>query len=310
MRDFFFKLGNRLGVSQPINRPAAQQVTAQVRTEHLSPSSTTASTSFQIISDTHLEAHKGYDTFPIIPKAPYLALLGDIGAVQPHKDEFADFLLRQLEQFKIVFFVPGNHEPYGSNWGCVKDFLDHVVDLARSRREQEPSLGQFVPLTRGRYDFDDDETKVSVLGCILYSNVPAPSMQQVSMFLNDFHVTEDWTVDEHNAQHKADLNWLNDQVASLEQSGRKIVIFTHHSPTTDERANNPRHAGSSVSSGFRTDLSKEKCWTSAQVKLWAFGHTHYNCDFVDEYGKRVYTNQRGYYFHEADGYDGEGIVVV
>jgi hypothetical protein len=35
----------------------------------------------QILSDLHLEAPKAYDVFNIIPKAPYLALLGNIGNV-------------------------------------------------------------------------------------------------------------------------------------------------------------------------------------------------------------------------------------
>lgn len=38
--------------------------------------------SFQILSDLHLEAPKAYDLFDIVPKAPYLALLGDIGNVK------------------------------------------------------------------------------------------------------------------------------------------------------------------------------------------------------------------------------------
>ncbi|KAK4224837.1 Metallo-dependent phosphatase-like protein [Podospora fimiseda] len=264
--------------------------------------------SFQIISDVHLESPKGYDVFLITPKAPYLALLGDIGVVN-HRDELTDFLLQQVAQFRIVFFVPGNHEAYGSEWRHVKELLDRVVDLTNSRRKKDPTIGQFVPLVRGRYDFhDEDGDKVTVLGCTLFSNVPEPSMMQVGLGLNDFYVTKGWTVADHNKEHLADLQWLNEQVVSLEGSGRKIVIFTHHSPTIDERANDPRHAGSKISSGFRTDLSGEKCWKSTDVKLWAFGHTHYNCDYVDEHGKRVYTHQRGYYFAPAEGYDGERVV--
>ncbi|KAK3984997.1 Metallo-dependent phosphatase-like protein [Cladorrhinum sp. PSN332] len=265
---------------------------------------------FQIISDVHLESSKGYDIFHITPKAPYLALLGDIGVVK-ERDELTNFLLRQLTQFRIVFFVPGNHEAYGSDWRHVKEVLDHVVDLAHSMRRKGASIGQFVPFVRGRYDFDnDDGNKVTVLGCTLFSNVPESNVMQVGLGLNDFYVTKSWTVADHNKEHLTDLKWLNDQVASLQGSGRKIAIFTHHSPTADERANDPRHAGSKISSGVRTDLSNEKSWTSADVKLWAFGHTHYNCDFVDGYGKRVYTNQRGYHFAQAEGYDGERVVEV
>ncbi|KAK4463659.1 hypothetical protein QBC42DRAFT_304716 [Cladorrhinum samala] len=262
--------------------------------------------SFQIISDNHLEAPKGYDIFTITPKAPYLALLGDIGVVL-HKEELSSFLLSQLSHFKIVFFLPGNHEAYRADWESVATFIDDVSELARQKRHENPSLGLFVPLVRGRYDIDENTT---VLGCTLFSNVPAAQMLEVGMRLNDFHVIRNWTVKEHNACHARDLAWLNEQVVLLENSGRKIAIFTHHSPTTDSRANDPQHAGSTISSGFRTDLSKEKCWTSESVKLWAFGHTHYNCDFADEHGKRVYTNQRGYAFAQAEGFDGKKTVTL
>jgi hypothetical protein len=45
----------------------------------------------QIVSDLHLEAPKAYDVFDIVPQAPYLALLGDIG-LSSHGDEFLGFL--------------------------------------------------------------------------------------------------------------------------------------------------------------------------------------------------------------------------
>jgi hypothetical protein len=44
-----------------------------------------------------------------------------------------------------------------------------------------------------------------------------------------------------------------------------------------------------------TDPRDEKCWKSPAVRTWAFGHTHYNCDFEEEVaGKKVLTNQKGY----------------
>jgi hypothetical protein len=96
-----------------------------------------------------------------------------------------------------------------------------------------------------------------------------------------------WTVDDHNLAHESDLRWLNDQVGKVEREEleRKIVIFTHHSPCDDPRANNPKHQGSEVSSGFVTDLRDEECWKSRAVRMWAFGHTHYNCDFEEVTGQ-------------------------
>ncbi|KAK1481971.1 calcineurin-like phosphoesterase [Colletotrichum abscissum] len=94
----------------------------------------------------------------------------------------------------------------------------------------------------------------------------------VSNSLNDFREIDGWTVEEHCQLHKQDLAWLNSIVNAISvDSERKIVIFTHYS--------------------------------------LAFGHTHFNCDFVDEAtGKRLYTNQKGYWQEHSPGFR-EGNVV-
>lgn len=52
--------------------------------------------SIQILSDLHLESPSAYDIFEVVPKAPILALLGDIGYVGAHKDDYLTFLNQQL----------------------------------------------------------------------------------------------------------------------------------------------------------------------------------------------------------------------
>jgi hypothetical protein len=91
------------------------------------------------------------------------------------------------------------------------------------------------------------------------------------------------------------------------------MIFSHWSPSLDVRAIDLKHAGSLITSAFSTELSEEACFKSEKVKVWAFGHTHFNCDFtVEREGgagpSRLVTNQRGYYFAHAKGYDGEKTV--
>ena len=88
-----------------------------------------------------------------------------------------------------------------------------------------------------------------------------------------------------------------------EEPQRRVIIFTHHSPCVDERANDPRHEKSEVTSGFVTDLRDEECWRNQRVKLWAFGHTHFNCDCVEKTRKRVLTNQKGYYLMPQKGFN-------
>ena len=172
-------------------------------------------------------------------------------------------------------------------------------------------LGEFVLLDRAVFLLPG--TNIVILGCSLFSSIPPESHMAVSLGLNDFFQTKDWEVGAHNDAHKRDVAWLNAQVADLEQSDVKIMIFSHWSPSQDARAIESRHIGSPITSAFSTELSKEPCFKSNKAKVWAFGHTHYNCDFeVEREGGagplRLLTNQRGYYFAQAEGYDGEKTV--
>lgn len=80
----------------------------------------------------------------------------------------------------------------------------------------------------------------------------------------------------------------------------------------DPRSMEPRHVGSGRTTVFSTDLTKDACFRSERVKLWAFGHTHVNCDFMAERESagplRLLANQRGYYKAQSLGFDGEKVV--
>lgn len=260
----------------------------------------------QIVSDLHLEVGKAYDIFEIEPKAPHLALLGDIGNVAAHKDDFLAFLTRQRRQFQTVMLVLGNHEAYHSNWPETLAIL-HSFQQESSAPSKDPSLGDFVLLDRSVFRLPNSNNTI-ILGCSLFSHVPPESEMAVSMGLNDFYQIDGWDVAAHNERHKRDVAWLNEQVAGLEGADARIAIFSHWSPSRDARAADPRHAGSRISPGFSTDLSGERCFGSGNVKVWAFGHTHYNCDFEVERGGeagrlRIVANQRGYYFAQSGGFD-------
>ncbi|OJJ42609.1 hypothetical protein ASPZODRAFT_76546 [Penicilliopsis zonata CBS 506.65] len=250
---------------------------------------------FQIVSDLHLEAPAAYDLFEIPARAPFLALLGDIGNV---KDAgLFSFLETQLGVFQVVFFLLGNHEPYHTNWTSAKERIHAFSQRVADR----PGLGTFVFLDNSRFDVSD---QVTVLGCTLFSRILREQENRVSFGVNDFIHMDDWTVEQHSEKHAADLAWLNSQIAQIAaaEPTRQIVVFTHHSPTFLPEAIAPAHANSPISSAFASDLSAEPCWTSPQVKLWAFGHTHHNCRFQSGQ-KTLLTNQRGYYFAQAAGFD-------
>ncbi|KAI9040713.1 uncharacterized protein KD926_007794 [Aspergillus affinis] len=257
----------------------------------------------QIVSDLHLESPAAYDVFEITPKAPYLALLGDIGYA---KDAgLFDFLRKQLEAFRVVLFVSGNHEAYHSSWPETKSALVQLKKRVDDARGRDEALGELVVLDQARHDISPTTT---ILGCTLFSHVAEAHKQNVSLGMNDFYLIDDWTVETHQEAHAADVAWLNEQVDHISRSEpeRKIVVFTHYCPSTDDKVVDPKHANTKIMSAFMSDLSTEPCWENPAVKLWAFGHTHYNCDFQDsKTGKVVTSNQRGYYFAQSEGFDCE-----
>ncbi|KAF2119384.1 Metallo-dependent phosphatase-like protein [Lophiotrema nucula] len=271
-------------------------------------------TQFQIISDIHLETPKSKPTYTHFSKAANfptkasnLCLLGDIGLVNQEEQLFAFLtsLLDRTPNLKI-YYVLGNHEPYETTLEYAVSALERFETESRRRYSD-----RFYFMNRRRIDM----CNISILGCTLWSNISTQA-QRCSTTLTDFHDTHGIkvndpevgmrarTVADHNKDHATDLAWLNDRVTNIEaeDSRREILILTHHSPTMDPRANNPVHAESNVREGFRTDLSEEICWRSKQVRLWAFGHTHYSCAFQDLEGdgasKLVVANQKGYTRHQ------------
>jgi hypothetical protein len=164
------------------------------------------------------------------------------------------------------------------------------ADEMQKKRSFDSSQGEFILLDQTRYDLTDD---VTVLGCTLWSHIPPTASEVVGRHLNDFRKICQWSVESHNSAHSADAAWLDRECAKIkaEEPGRRVVIFTHHAPAI-YGTSAPAHQNSVVSSGFATDMTVRSCWDHP-VSLWAFGHTHFSCDFVQD-NVRVVSNQRGY----------------
>ncbi|KAF2490445.1 hypothetical protein BU16DRAFT_530931 [Lophium mytilinum] len=268
----------------------------------------------QVMSDLHLETpvtRPAYSQFVITPQCPNLALLGDIGNVVDPR--LLEFLRAQLQHFELVFFLLGNHEPYDSNYSITIERLRKFEKEANQARQVPNSAcGRFVFLDQTRFDISGS---VTILGCTFFSQIADEQKDSITRFVSDFEKIEGWTVDQHNAAHEDDLAWLNAQVTAIEQDEpwRSIVVLTHHSPTLLPTAHDARHLedGNEVRSAFVTDVSRERCWTSKNVKVWAFGHTHFNCDFEDDRtGIRVVANQKGYSRTENVTFDVEKVIEI
>lgn len=249
----------------------------------------------QIVSDLHLEtpvSQPQYPLFNLDVRADNLLLLGDIGLVV--ENGLFDWLRTTLEQNRgcRVYHVLGNHESYRTTYEAAVARLRAFEQVAK-----DEFGGRFKVLCRNRYDVD---ANITILGCTLWSAISPGQEVEIGSRTTDLNPERGirgWSLLQHQLEHKKDLAWLNEQVRAIERDEphRQILIATHYSPTIDPRGNDPRHQGSGVSSNFVTDLSAEQCWRSPLVKLWAFGHTHYSCCFLDEdTSKLVIANQKGY----------------
>ncbi|KAB8211200.1 calcineurin-like phosphoesterase [Aspergillus parasiticus] len=226
------------------------------------------STPFQILSDLHLEINQQYPSFEIPVCAKYLILAGDIGRLTDY-DHYLHFIQQQTSRFELVFLTLGNHEFYNVTFS---EGLEKARQL-----ERESSL-------QGR-------------------RISLESRAIVQAKIKDFQKIKDWTIDDHNKCHEADLDWLMNEIRGAkkepETKSRSVLVVTHHAPLR-RGTSSPRHAENAWGEAFGSEVLSGL----DGVGTWVFGHTHYTTDFR-EGGTRVVSNQRGYVLPWSER-DGEG----
>lgn len=286
----------------------------KLTTVTMSSSTTREPLRIQIVSDLHLEFYEKPERIPkdiIQPRAPVLALLGDIGlACTPL---LRSFLHMQSEQFEKVLYVAGNHEFYNI---CTDEGTSHTVST-------QLTWIQKVCNERDNLYFLEKKgliiNGVRILGTTLWSYIP-PSAKDSALRMNDYwlsytqHSDDEkkeplrMTVEYTNRWHQDSLAWLERKIENANAVGQPVLVLTHHTPSLSGTSD-PRYEGSDSSRCFSSNLTR---LLQAPVVAWACGHTHYNFDM--RCGKnnltRLVSNQRGYPGKEKMDYDDEGLVLV
>ncbi|RYP78941.1 hypothetical protein DL769_003106 [Monosporascus sp. CRB-8-3] len=238
----------------------------------------------QILSDLHLEVGQQYSSYIFPVSAPFLLLGGDVGRLIDY-DGYLNFLEAQVSRYEKVFLVLGNHEFYG---------LDYESGLDKARRlSEEPSLAStLILLNRTRWD--DPGSRLTILGCTLWSAIPEEAYGIVESKVNDFKKIHKWTAQKHNEVHAEEAAWLRKQVTQMasqdDKAKRRLLVATHHAPCV-EGTSRPEHSRNPWMPAFATDLVDQEGWDG--VKTWVFGHTHYSTNLLRN-GIRLVANQRGY----------------
>lgn len=246
-----------------------------------------------LVSDIHLEWVSGEIS---LPDADILCLTGDIISFSPQiflnssdkvsaaKTKFIELLSAATEKYKYVFYVPGNHEYYGTSFAEAKARMQELCSVYTN----------LIVLDNNRFVIDD----VQILGTTLWSslnNRHPLTVIAASQFINDYsHIRRDETdlatVDDFLDLHSESVAWLSDALNDeTTKNVNKTIVLTHYAPSF--KSVNPRFIGDPSTGAFCSDLDN-LILSNPSITVWAHGHTHWNVDYMLG-STRVLSNQKG-----------------
>lgn len=231
----------------------------------------------QFMSDIHLEFRRVEGAPVFQPRAPLLALVGDIG--NPNMKNWRQFLWRQADRFEHVFLVPGNHEYYLSAPPIAKEKMARICS-------KKPNLHL---LDNGYFDLND---QVRVVGTTMWANPQPRHYQSLQDNMSDYTqitLAGSYIQPSHVAEwHKTSAQFLKEQRDWAIANDKQLVVLTHHAPIL--QALPPEQRKTWIASGYTTDMKE---LFGGPVILWIYGHTHIAFDKVIG-GTRILSNPLGY----------------
>lgn len=267
---------------------------------------------FQYASDLHLEFAQNKKVLskkPILPTAEILLLAGDVMPICDIAKQ-QDFFNYISDHFKMTYWLPGNHEYFGS------DVANHPISFEESIRKNILLLNHQVKT------IEDEVGKIDLVFSTLWSNIPFYLYEIVSKRMRDFSQIQfkgkGISVAEYNQLHRDSVDFLsksleNTQPNSAEghfgevsKSTRKLVI-SHHLPSF---LNYPKkHQNDPINAGFATNL--DDFIVKMAPNAWIFGHHHFNLPpfFIGK--TQLFTNQLGYIKYKEDkGFDRQAVLSI
>lgn len=235
----------------------------------------------QYCSDLHLEFPENQKFLrlnPLNAVGDILVLAGDVVTFQdPVKaDEFIDFA---CDNYSAVYWIPGNHEYYGS------DMADKSNPLYEKVRDNFYLVNNRSIVVGG----------VRLVLTTLWSRIDPRHEWEIQRSVSDFSVIKyrrrKFTAQDFNFLHTESLDFL--KKAIREPGNEPVVVVTHHVPSL---MNYPRiYKDSPLKEAFAVELFD--LIEDSGVACWIYGHHHVNTPEFTIGHTKMLTNQLGYVRH-------------
>ncbi len=262
---------------------------------------------YQVFSDIHLEFLNGkWPELPIL--SDYLFLVGDIG--QLHNSSYKPFINYCSSNWKLVFYILGNHEFYHNSKTHQK--------LVEEYNHFFGNYDNIILLDDSSYDLDIGGFPIRIYGSTLWSN---PGLTDG---LNDFNSIKmkndkNWTtkidLEYFKELHIKSIEKLIETIKIANSENRKLIIATHFPPLRygtshprfdDEDINRKSYFSNDFQLSYFCDKNINETEFYKNILVWISGHTHYSYNFMKD-TTRFISNQLGYPFENKDKYREDGI---
>jgi Icc-related predicted phosphoesterase len=253
---------------------------------------------FQYVSDLHLEFAQNKKLLskkPILPIQETLIIAGDLMPLI-EMDQHQDFLNFISDHFKMTYWLPGNHEYYGTELATMPSNFEESI---------RPNILLLNNITK---EIPDPEGPIELIFSTLWSYIPPHLTEIVVQRVQDFSQIS-WkgsqmTPQVYNQLHQDALAFLGTSLGS--KCTRKMVI-SHHCPSF---LNYPKkHQNDPINACFASNLDDFIQKTAPNA--WIFGHHHSNIPPFLIGKTMLYTNQLGYVkFKEGAGFNRSASITI